>query len=90
MKKSKVFMMAGTLVLAITAIFATKANKKFSAFSTAYVAANGTTIDYTIKYGSSIFTTRGSATANPIVMQLNGNEVNGLVTANNAKPVYFK
>jgi len=36
MKKSRIFMAGGTLILAISAIFATKANKKFTAsFSTA-------------------------------------------------------
>jgi hypothetical protein len=41
MKKSKIFMAAGTVVLALTAIFATKANKRFTSISTAYFAAGG-------------------------------------------------
>jgi hypothetical protein len=56
MKKSRIFMAAGALVLAISAMFATKANKKFgSGTKTAY----GPTGDgITIVWGSTkIFTT---------------------------------
>jgi uncharacterized membrane protein YadS len=37
MKKSKVLVAFGTLVLAVTAVFATKANKKFASVATAYL-----------------------------------------------------
>jgi hypothetical protein len=40
MKKSKIFMAAGALVLAITAMFAVKANKKFTGgFATGYASS---------------------------------------------------
>jgi hypothetical protein len=42
MKKSKVFMVVGTLALAITAIFASRANKKFAlTITTARAATSG-------------------------------------------------
>jgi hypothetical protein len=55
MKKSRIFMAAGAAVLAISAVFATKANKKFLiSYSTAYLqAASGPAL----VYGSQIFTT---------------------------------
>ncbi|HTR29191.1 MAG TPA: hypothetical protein VMH27_07970 [Puia sp.] len=57
MKKTKVFMVAGTLALAISAIFATKANKKFTpSITTAYVAL-GSQGFYVIS-SSAVFTTR--------------------------------
>jgi hypothetical protein len=37
MKKSRIFMATATAVLAIVAVFATKANKKFALISTAYI-----------------------------------------------------
>jgi hypothetical protein len=37
MKKSRIFMAVGTLLLAITAVFATKANKKFANVPTALI-----------------------------------------------------
>jgi len=41
MKRSKLFMAGGTLILAVSAIFATKANKKFSGITTAKIGATG-------------------------------------------------
>jgi hypothetical protein len=41
MKKSKVFLTTGSLVLAVTAIFATKATKKFATVTTAYTNSTG-------------------------------------------------
>jgi hypothetical protein len=41
MKKSKMFMAAGAFALAITAVFATKANKKFVPISTGYYFVSG-------------------------------------------------
>jgi len=41
MKKSKIFLAAGALVLAITALFTARANKKFSSFTTAYIGSSG-------------------------------------------------
>jgi hypothetical protein len=37
MKRSKIFLAFGTLVLAVTAVFATKANKKFALQHTGYI-----------------------------------------------------
>jgi hypothetical protein len=39
MKKSKIFLTTGTLILAVTAIFATKSNKKFTTVTTAHNGA---------------------------------------------------
>jgi hypothetical protein len=41
MKRSKIFMAAGAFVLAVTAMFATKANKKFASFTTGYIGSTG-------------------------------------------------
>jgi len=41
MKKSKIFLAAGAFVLAITAMFASKANKKFSSPTTVYIGSTG-------------------------------------------------
>jgi hypothetical protein len=55
MKKSKLFMAMGALALAITAIFATKANKRFIPFATAEVQ-NSATANYFVKASSGLFT----------------------------------
>jgi hypothetical protein len=56
MKKSRIFMAAGAFVLAISAVFATKANKKFTAINTAY--SRGSVDGYTcIVKTSDLFTT---------------------------------
>ena len=67
MTKSKIFLTAGSLVLAISAVFATKASKKFLSFKT----ITGTATDYalTLQYtpGNDIFTTgSGLGTSNVI------------------------
>ena len=55
MKKSKIFMASGALLLAISAVFASKANKKFLGGKTAYATVNS--IDVYFKYNASaIFT----------------------------------
>jgi hypothetical protein len=58
MKKSKIFMAAGALALTISAIFATKASKKFApGLTTAYFS--GSSVTGFIK-GAAIFTTAGN------------------------------
>jgi hypothetical protein len=56
MKKSKIFLTAGALVLAITAMFATKANKKYFSVTTGYIGGTGTYI----KFSTGIITTASS------------------------------
>jgi hypothetical protein len=57
MKKSRFFLAAGGLVLAISAVLATKANKRFTpSFST---VTGSTATNMELKYGSNIFTTSG-------------------------------
>jgi hypothetical protein len=56
MKKSKIFMATATAVLAIVAVFATKANKKFfTAISTAYIGAS--TSGWYLKDATTLLTT---------------------------------
>ena len=58
-------MAAGTVVLAITAIFATKANKRFTTIGTAYTGV------YRVHAGSDAFlTTTGSSSLNQLNMRL--------------------
>jgi len=56
MKKSRIFMATGALALAISAVFATKASKKFASVTT---AVSG---DFTVNQvgGTNIMTTEGS------------------------------
>lgn len=55
-------MVAGTVVLALTAIFATKANKKFTAITTAYFAASSGNIFFYDKSGTDFLTDNLSLT----------------------------
>jgi len=57
-------MTAGTLVLAVTAIFATKANKKFSAFTTAFMAGGSGYHVHAITSYDLIMTTTGTVQLN--------------------------
>jgi hypothetical protein len=62
MKKSKVFMATGAFVLAISAIFATKANKKFTAVHTGYYVVSG--VDkLAVHFSSAVLTTNTTETA---------------------------
>jgi hypothetical protein len=54
MKKSRIFMASGALLLAISAIFATKANKQFTGL-TLHTALIGTS-DYSVYSPSALFT----------------------------------
>jgi len=72
MKKSKLFLSTGAFVLAISAMFASKANKKFTEITTAYIGATGAYVKgfadnvLTVTQGSNktawatIYTTAGS------------------------------
>jgi len=57
-------MTAGALVLAVTAIFATKANKKFSAFTTALMAIGAGYHVHAISSYDQIMTTTGGIPLN--------------------------
>jgi hypothetical protein len=90
MKKSKLFIATGTLLLAVTAMFATKANKKFTAINTAYFKDGS---DYFINWTSnSVLTTNSSDNANQLVLHIltqpsKGNIVSGdLFTAVGGTP----
>jgi hypothetical protein len=61
MKKSKVFMATGALILAISAIFATKANKKFNLALTG-VSNSGLFHFQQLGGSTDIMTTSGGAT----------------------------
>jgi hypothetical protein len=67
MKKSRIFMAAGTIVLAFAALFATKANKRFAAINSAEMHGNSGYAIY-FENGSSLLQT--SATL-PVLDQLN-------------------
>lgn len=69
MKKSRIFMVAGSLILAISGIFATKANKKFAA-SISTVYANGVASNPILAYNSPIFTTHSGTGLVPVYMLL--------------------
>lgn len=58
MKKSRVFMAAGALALAISAVFASKANKKFKSVTT----GNGANDNYSVSISSAaVFTTSNNS-----------------------------
>lgn len=93
MKKSKVFLTAGAVVLAISAVFATKANKKFKTITTAF-AASGHLI---YAGGSSILTTKsgtGRALLNAELLTAAGgnvlSEVAMTTQPSGGLDVYFK
>jgi hypothetical protein len=56
MKKSRIFLATGALALAISAVFATKANKKFASVLTAAAISGNNDYKFTAT-GQSIFTT---------------------------------
>jgi len=92
MKKSRIFLATGALALAISAVFATKANKKFKAVSTAYAGSG----DQIWKAGSAIFTTTGTGTLRiyAALVTSSGHEVETKValftSPNGVVPLYFK
>ena len=60
MKKSKIFMAGGAFVLAITAMFATKANKKFGTGVTSAYIKGSSGVYIQVPLGASLTTTSGS------------------------------
>jgi uncharacterized membrane protein len=99
MKKSKFIMAAGTVVLAVAAVFATKANRKFSGDVTKAFLHDGTITSgdvYVVVPASSILTTT-TTSLNPAYVSLytstgNNKIVASLWTQENGagKQVYFK
>jgi hypothetical protein len=79
MKKSKLFMATGAFILAATAIFATKANRRFTpGFTTGYANILG---GVSVIAPSAIFTTRGGASLNRVfitISTINGTNLQGL------------
>ena len=98
MKKSKFFMAAGALVLAATAVFATKANKKFANFSTLSFTSGA--INVSVAYGSLVFTTfsfAGTSQQLKFAVYTTGTVnatqhilTSGAMDANNGDPAYLK
>ena len=92
MKKSRIFMAAGTLILAITAIFATKANKKF--FTTVQTAfAGASTSQYIAKETTAnIMTTKNNSNL-ALYLYINGTKEGVLLTTstnNSGKAVLYR
>jgi hypothetical protein len=81
MKKSKLFMATGALVLAVSAIFATKANKKFTAsFITGYSQASPSNFSIKTALGNAWLT--ASNTGHPAIV--------AIVTGGRASTVVFQ
>ena len=94
MKRSKLLMAGGTLILAVAAIFATKANKKFTSISTAKIGSSGFVV-----YGSSNFLTNNSSSKQAQLMLYTGSHsvlsgVEGALTTDVASsgniPAYYR
>lgn len=96
MKKSRIFMAAGAVVLAISAVFATKANKKFAGFSSAVTVSTEKLGSATWSAGSEIFTTTSNThqiyaalvTASSTSHAISGQLVT--LTDDGGLPVYFR
>jgi hypothetical protein len=87
MKKSKIFLATGALILAASAIFATKANKKFVAVTTAY--CDNTSGVYAVK-APSILTTSGNGLQ--LKLHISGSSIGAMFTESNGtsgKSVFF-
>jgi hypothetical protein len=75
MKKSRIFMATGGLILAISAVFATKAHKRFAAsFATGKLSG---TSNYFVA-GSNIFTTRSGGNNVPVYVAMYTNSSNSI------------
>lgn len=59
MKKSRIFMAVGAFALAVSAMFATKANKKFVTLTTVWGKIDGNTFEK-INLGANLFTTKST------------------------------
>jgi hypothetical protein len=99
MKRSKLLIACGTLILTAAAIFATKANKRFASIATARI---GSTTGPAIYGGSSLFTTNGGMSPSQLKVEIytsghlalsngTGSLSGALVTkTNGSTDVYFK
>jgi hypothetical protein len=88
MKKSKIFLTTGTLVLAVTAIFATKAAKKFAAITTAKTTESG--VNFILKGGTAVPMTT-AIVGNQLELNLAGKSDLPLVTISSTDhAVYFR
>jgi len=76
MKKSKLFMAYGTLVLAAAAVFATKANKRFTSIATVYINASG---EAAIYGGTNIFTNTFGMGVTPKTLNVKMRTIGGVV-----------
>jgi hypothetical protein len=89
MKRSKIFMAAGAFVLAISAMFATKANKKFNSFTTGYI---GSGLHIYVGGFSLLTTTRG--TVSPfnktvfVTLYTSSSKIHTQLYASNGRPLY--
>jgi hypothetical protein len=84
MKKSKVFMTAGALLLAVTAIFATKASKRFNtSVKTAHAGTSGYYIQLSaVNVPFTMVTTASNPNGlNQLLFNVNGTNISGLYTA---------
>jgi|HubBroStandDraft_1064217.scaffolds.fasta_scaffold327219_1 hypothetical protein len=89
MKKSKIFLATATLALAVTAIFATKANKKFVTITSAKTDESG--LNFRLKGINSTldgFMTM-SITGNQLKVKVAGQDL-GLYTVTDSNPIYLK
>ncbi len=89
MKKSKVFITAGSLILAIAAVLATKANKKFTPVTTGVTA--GIRFHAPIGGGTNLFTVGGGTQIGMKIYTTGGNLANGALKTSgvNATPVKY-
>jgi hypothetical protein len=100
MKKSKIFMAAGALTLAITAAFATKVNKKFTQVASAYFSNSGAWYITGAGGTGGLLTTKGTHQLNMVIYytksgttQLGGAAEGGLLTVvntSNIEKVFYK
>ena len=85
MKKSRIFIGAATVVLAITAFMATKANSKFVTFTTAVTAGGVVKV-----IGANIFTTVASAGSQAYLSTAGGTKKSLFTKVNKIKIAYLK
>jgi hypothetical protein len=96
MKKSKFFMAAGTIALALTAVFATKANKRFSTIKSAYTGSYYIRFEGTADYLTANVSNDGGQLAMKICTHggtVSGTAEGSLITINHnalTDKVYFK
>jgi hypothetical protein len=92
MKRSKLFLAAGTFLLAITALLSTKANKRFTGITTAffggstYFVTNLGSLNLTVTHSAAnyypVYLTMRTGTASIIAVQLTTSGGTGLYREN--------